>query len=110
MSLCSRIDCAVEVTEVARQVEMQCTSCGMAFVFGPIFWDFIRDLRKCRLRRTLDFDYDFYCGAFAGDEGFEVPDDEITLTNCDSIFLGCLVDPDMRCPKCGEFAFAEAND
>jgi hypothetical protein len=33
----------------------------------------------------------------------------VTLADCDSMFLGCVIDSNMRCPKCGAFAFPERS-
>jgi hypothetical protein len=73
---------------------------------GPENVDYIEELRRRGLRRTLDFDYAECCKRFGHPES-DIPDEEVTSDNCDSLFLGRLIDVDMRCPKCGEYAFAE---
>ncbi len=91
---------------MARLVSDQCASCGIAFVIGPLWVDYIEQLKQRGLSRTLNFDYDFYNQLFAYVPKWG-PVDDVTLGNCDSIFLGDLIDPDMQCPKCGGRAFTE---
>jgi hypothetical protein len=90
---------------MAQQVTDHCVNCGLGFIIGPIFVDYISQLRRRGLVRTLNFDYKFYCLMF-GHEDVENWPNEITLADCDSIFLGDLIDPAMVCPKCGAVAFA----
>jgi hypothetical protein len=93
-------------TIMARQVSDCCASCGVAFVIGPVFVDYISALRGRGLRRALDFDYQLYSRMF-GHEGAEGWPTYVTLEDCDSVFLGDVIDPEMRCPKCGGLAFVE---
>jgi hypothetical protein len=78
----------------------------MSFVIGPCFVDYIDEVQRRGLRRTLDLDYRFYCALFGYGDVDAWPHN-VALEDCDSIFLGDVIDPDMRCPKCGHFAFAE---
>jgi hypothetical protein len=94
---------------MAREVQDYCSSCGVGFVIGPLFVDYISQLRRRGLHRTLGFDYRFYSLMFGYDDVESWPSD-VTLADCDSIFLGDLIDPDMECPKCKSFAFMEAGD
>ena len=55
---------------------------------------------------TYGFNYKLYVMMFGHEDSGNWPK-ERPLAECDSMFLGCLVDPDMKCPKCGEFAFPE---
>jgi hypothetical protein len=91
---------------MARDVSDRCTTCGLGFLYGPVFTDFIEIIGQRGLRRTHNFEYRFYARMFGHDINTRWPSD-VTLADCDSIFLGCVVDSDMKCPKCGHFAFAE---
>jgi len=82
----------------------RCASCGVAFVIGAFFTDFIADFWKRGLRRTLDFDYRLYERLFDHEHSTEWPS-HVSPADCDSIFLGDVIDSEMRCPKCGGFAF-----
>jgi hypothetical protein len=89
-----------------RQIRDRCASCGISFVIGTFFADYIAYLKQRGLRRTLNFDYNLYGSMFGHGGGANWPTD-VTVADCDSIFVGSPVDTEMRCPKCGEFAFAE---
>jgi hypothetical protein len=89
-----------------RIVSDRCASCGLPLVIGPKDVDYIKELQRRGLERTLRFDYLHYMECFDHSES-ACPKEEITSENCDSLFLGELIDIDMKCPKCGGFAFAE---
>jgi outer membrane lipoprotein-sorting protein len=92
---------------MARQVSDHCSSCGLAFIIGPLWVDYIEQLQKRGLRRTLNFDYRFYNLLFEHAPHWG-PDEIVTLADCDSVFLGDIIDPEMKkCPKCGASAFLE---
>jgi hypothetical protein len=91
---------------MSRQVADHCVNCGIRFVIGPLWVDYIGQLKTRGLLRTLGFDYEFYNLLFANSPHWG-PEGEVTLGNCDSVFLGDLIDPEMKCPKCGEQAFHE---
>src|SRR5262245_57659388 len=93
---------------MSREMADRCANCGVAFVIGPIFVDYIDKLRKRGLRRTFEFDYRFYCEMF-GHEDVECLRSVVDLSDCDSVFLGDLIDTEMTCPKCGDMAFADAS-
>jgi hypothetical protein len=89
---------------MGRELSDHCASCGVAFVIGPLFVDYIAEFRKRGLRRTLDFDYRFYERLFDHEHSTEWPSD-VSAADCDSIYLGDLIDSETHCPKCGGFAF-----
>ena len=89
-----------------RIVSDRCSNCGLPLVIGPADVDYIKELQRRGLERTLRFDYVHYLDRFDHPE-VQPPADEVTEENCDSLFLGELIDIDMKCPKCGGFAFAE---
>ena len=63
-------------------------------------------MRQRGLRATLYFEYGMYEDWFGHAHSDELQA-EVTLANCDSIYLGDVIDSEMRCPKCGGFAFPE---
>jgi hypothetical protein len=87
-----------------REISNSCASCGVAFAMGPLFRDYISRLRERGLRRTLNFDYRFYERLCGHEPSPEWPS-QVSAADCDSIFLGDVIDPEMRCPKCGGYAF-----
>lgn len=89
---------------MGREISDHCVNCGVAFVMGPFLADYISKLRERGLRRTLDFDYRIYERMFGHEHSPEWPSD-VTVADCDSIFLGCVVDPEILCPRCGRPAF-----
>lgn len=93
---------------MGREVSNRCTECGFGFLYGPIFTDFIAIARKHGFQRTYGMDYRL-CAKLFGYQEEPCWPEGVTLSDCDSMFLGCLVDPDMRCPRCGAFAFPEQS-
>ena len=91
-----------------RQVSNRCVNCGFGFVFGPVFTDFIGIIRRHGFQRTYNFDYRLYSRMFGHNDERDWQR-EVALSDCDSIFLGCVVDLNMKCPMCGAFAFAERS-
>ena len=92
-----------------RDVSNRCVECGYGFLFGPVFSDFVGIIRSNGFRRVYNFDYQsyrVYCEMFGHSRDDEWPKD-VTLTESDSMFLDCVVDPDMKCPRCGTYAFSE---
>jgi hypothetical protein len=94
---------------MGRQVSNHCVGCGFGFLYGPIFTDFLAIAREHGFRRTYGLDYRFCAKMFGHQEDSWWPEG-VTLADCDSMFLGCVVDPDMRCPKCGAYAFPERSE
>jgi hypothetical protein len=93
---------------MSRYPSNRCVNCGFGFLFGPVFTDFMTIIKKHGFRRTYDFDYRLYTQMFGQEYDPPWPT-EVSFDDCDSVFLGCLVDSKMKCPKCGQFAFAEES-
>jgi len=89
-----------------RIVSDRCAGCGLPFVMGREDVDFIKELKRRDLQRTLNFNYPSYIQRFEH-TNVTPPEGEVTAENCDSIFLGEMIDIEMKCPKCGKYAFAE---
>jgi predicted RNase H-like HicB family nuclease len=94
------------IAVMARHACDRCASCGIPFVIVPLWEDYISKLQVRGLNRTLDFDYEFYNNLFAQERTWK-PVDQVTMENCDSIFLGDVIDAEMKCPKCGKLAFLD---
>jgi hypothetical protein len=91
-----------------REVSNRCVNCGFGFLFGPVFTDFIGIIRRQGFHRTYNFDYRLYSTMFGYQSEHEWPR-EVAFADCDSMFLGCVVDPNLKCPRCGAFAFPERS-
>jgi hypothetical protein len=91
-----------------REVSNRCVNCGFGFLIGPVLTDFISIIRDHGFQSVYNFDYKLYAKMFGHESEREQPT-EHELQDCDSMFLGCVVDPNMKCPKCGAFAFAERS-
>lgn len=89
---------------MTRHVSDHCSSCGLAFVIGPLWADYISELQQRGLHRTLDFDYRFYNLLFRHVPPWG-PEGAVTQADYDSIFLGDIINPEMKYPKCGASAF-----
>jgi hypothetical protein len=89
-----------------REVSNRCVACGFGFLYGPVFTDFITIIHQHSFRRTYNFEYRLYARMFGHETDTPWPED-VSLADCDSMFLGCVVDPNMKCPRCGQFAFAD---
>jgi hypothetical protein len=91
---------------MAREVSNRCVACGFGFFYGPVFTDFITIIHQHGFRRTYKFDYRLYAKMFGHETHTPWPAD-VGIGDCDSMFLGCVIDADMKCPKCGQFAFPD---
>jgi hypothetical protein len=81
-------------------------------LYGPVFTDFIGLMQTLGFQKTFNFDRDMrtiYCNMF-GHSYVDDTETEPALADCDSIFLGCVIDSNMKCPRCGGFAFVEHDD
>ena len=92
-----------------RGLSDHCVRCKLPFVIGPLFVDYIPQLRQRGLRSTLHFDYRLYEDWYGHPRSDEWPA-QVTLANCDSVYLGDVIDSAMRCPKCGGFAFPQDDE
>ncbi len=55
---------------------------------------------KQGLRRTLDFPYEWYVDDYGHPAAYK-PVAPVTAADCDSVYLGSVLTPDLRCPRCG---------
>ena len=96
-------------TSMSRAIDDHCRNCKLAFVMGPLFWDYVAEVRGRGLRRTLGLDYQLYERWFGHEPAGDWPT-VVSIDDCDSVYLGDVIDPDLSCPRCGEFAFGQRDD
>ena len=84
----------------------ECVSCGVALVIGPFFHDYIAEFRRRGLRRTFGFEFHRGYEKLFGHEHSDDWGVDVTPENCDSVFVGCVIDRGKLCPRCGKRMFA----